>query len=88
MPLIETDLLYSFLNANDVNHKFANNIILQVNSGELAVKFSSVSLIELQLIYKSKNIEYEFELDLVELQRIKNIEWAQLDTISSLTAIH
>ena len=88
MPLIETDLLYSFLNANDINHKFANNIILQVNSGELAVKFSSVSLIELQLIYKSKKIEYEFELDLVELQRIKNIEWALLDTISSLTAIH
>jgi len=88
MPLIETDLLYSFLNANDINHKFANNIILQVNSGELVVKFSSVSLIELQLIYKSKNIEYEFELDLVEFQRIKNIEWALLDTISSLTAIH
>ncbi len=88
MPLIETDLLYSFLNANDINHTFANNIILQVNSGDLAVKFSSVSLIELQLIYKSKNIEYEFELDLVELQRIKNIEWALLDTISSLTAIY
>lgn len=88
MPLIETDLLYSFLNANDINHTFANNIILQVNSGDLAVKFSSVSLIELQLIYKSKKIEYEFELDLVELQRIKNIEWALLDTISSLTAIH
>ncbi len=88
MPLIETDLLYSFLNANDINHKFANNIMLQVNSGELVVKFSSVSLIELQLIYKSKKIEYEFELDLVELQRIKNIEWALLDTISSLTAIY
>jgi len=88
MPLIETDLLYSLLNANDINHKFAHNVILQVNSGELAVKFSSVSLIELQLIYKSKKIEYEFELDLVELQRIKNIEWALLDTISSLTAIH
>ncbi|MBY8985042.1 MAG: PIN domain-containing protein [Candidatus Lokiarchaeota archaeon] len=88
MPLIETDLLYSFLNANDINHKFANNIILRVHNSELEVKFSSVSLIELQLIYKSKNIEYEFELDLVELQRIKNIEWALLDTISSLTAIH
>ena len=88
MPLIETDLLYSFLNANDINHKFANNIILRVHNSELEVKFSSVSLVELQLIYKLKNIEYEFELDLVELQRIKNIEWALLDTISSLTAIH
>ena len=88
MPLIETDTLYSFLNANDANHKFAEIIILRVNNGDLDVKFSSVSLIELQLIYKSKGIEYEFELDLVELQRIKNIEWTLLDTISSLTAIH
>ena len=88
MPLIETDTLYSFLNANDINHKFAETIILRVNNGELNVKFSSVSLIELQLIYKSKGIEYEFELDLVELQRIRNIEWALLDAISSLTAIH
>ena len=88
MPLIETDTLYSFLNANDINHKFAETIILRVNNGELNVKFSSVLLIELQLIYKSKGIECEFELDLVELQRIKNIEWALLDAISSLTAIH
>ena len=88
MPLIETDLLYSFLNANDVNNKFATNAILRVNSGELEVKFSSVSLIELQLIYKSRNIEFEFELDLAELQRIKNVEWALLDPISALTAIH
>ena len=88
MPLIETDTLYAFLNANDVNHKFANNILVQVNNGELEAIFSSVSLIELQLIYKSKNIEYDFEFDLVELQRIKNLIWAPLDAISSLTAIH
>lgn len=88
MPLIETDLLYSFLNANDINHQFANNVILRVNSGDLEVKFSSVSLIELQLIYKSRNIEFEFELDLAEFQRIKNVEWAVLDPISALTAIH
>jgi len=82
------DLLYSFLNANDITDTFLNNIISRVNNGKRAVKFSSVSLIELKLIIKSKKIEYEFELDLVELQRIKNIEWVLLDTISSLTAIH
>ena len=82
------DLLYSFLNANDITDTFVNSIISRVNNGKLAVKFSSVSLIELKLIIKSKKIEYEFELDLVELQRIKNIEWVLLDTISSLTAIH
>ncbi len=88
MPLIETDTLYAFLNRNDAYHKFANNIMTKINKGEFEVKFSSVSLIELQLIYKSKEIEYEFEADLVELQRIKNIDWAPLDTTGSLTAIY
>ncbi len=63
-------------------------LITKINKGEFEAKFSSVSLIELQLIYKSKEIEYEFEADLVELQRIKNIGWAPIDTASSLTAIY
>ncbi|KKK45700.1 hypothetical protein LCGC14_0887470 [marine sediment metagenome] len=88
MPLIETDTLYAFLNRNDAYHKFANNIMIKINKGEFEAKFSSVSLIELQLIYKSKEIEYEFESDLVELQRIKNIDWAPLDTSGSLTAMY
>jgi predicted nucleic acid-binding protein len=62
--------------------------MIKINKGEFEAKFSSVSLIELQLIYKSKEIEYEFEADLVELQRIKNIDWVPLDTTGSLTAIY
>ena len=88
MPLVETYTLYAFLNRNDIYHKFANNFMSKMNKGEFEAKFSSVSLIEIQLIYKSKEIEYEFEADLVELQRIKNIEWAPLNTASSLTAIY
>ena len=88
MPLVETDTLYAFLNRNDIYHKFANNFMTKINKGEFEAKFSSVSLIEIQLIYKSKEIEYEFEADLVEFQRIKNIEWAPLNTASCLTAIY
>ena len=88
MPLIETDIIYAFLNKNDFYHDNANRIIKLINAGELDVKISSISLIELQLIYKSKEIEYEFEMDLIDLQRINNIVWAPLDVASSLTAIH
>ena len=88
MPLIETDTIYAFLNKNDIYHKYAYNIINKINEGVLNVKISSACLIELQLIYKSKEIEYEFETDLIELQRINNIDWATLDVSSSLTAIH
>ena len=88
MPLIETDTIYAFFNKNDPYHEFADTIFNMINNGELTVKISSVSLIEMQLIYKSKEIEYEFEMDLIDLQRINNIDWAPLDVASSLTAIH
>jgi len=88
MPLIETDTIYAFLNKNDIYHDYANIIFNMINNSELGVKISSVSLIELQLIYKSKEIEYDFELDLIDLQRINNIVWAPLDVSSTLTAIH
>jgi len=88
MPLIETDTIYAFLNKKDNYHKYAYNIINQINEGILNVKISSACLIELQLVYKSKEIEYEFETDIIELQRINNVEWTILDVSSSLTAIH
>ena len=88
MPLIETDTIYSFLNKNDPYHEFADTIFNMINDGKLTVKISSVSLIEMQLIYKSKEIEYEFEMDIIDLQRINNIDWAPLNVTSSLTAIY
>ncbi len=88
MPLIETDTIVAFINNNDPYHKNAKEIIKRVSKGELNVKTSSVSLIELQLIYKSKQIEYEFEMDLVELQSIKNMEWAPINVESCLSAMY
>lgn len=88
MPLIETDTIYAFINKNDIYHTYAYNIMNKINDELLNAKFSSVCLIELQLIYKSKEIEYEFETDIIELQRINNIDWVNLDVSSSLTAIH
>ena len=88
MPLIETDTIVAFLNNNDPYHKNAKEIIKRVSKGELNVKVSSVSLIELQLIYKSKQIEYEFEMDLLELQSIKNMEWASINVESCLSAMY
>ena len=63
-------------------------IFNRINEGKLDAKFSSVSLIEIQLIYKSKEIEYEFEKDLREFNGIKNLEWAPLNVESCLSAFY
>lgn len=88
MPLIETDTIIGFLNKGDIFHEESNEIFEKISNGELDAEISSVSLIELQLIYKSKKIEYQFEFDLAEFQAIKNLKWAPLTVVSSLTAIN
>lgn len=88
MPLIETDTIIGFLNKGDIFHEESNEIFEKISNGELDAEISSVSLIELQLVYKSKKIEYQFEFDLAEFQAIKNLKWAPLTVVSSLTAIN
>jgi len=88
VPLIETDTIISFLNKQDRLHEEASLVFEKINKGEIEVSISSVSLIELQLIYKSKQIEFQFEFDLAEFQAIKNLKWAPLNVESSLTAIN
>ena len=88
MPLIETDTIIAFLNKRDNFHEEANLIFKAINSADLNIKISSVSLIEVQLIYKSKQIEFQFEFDLAEFQSIENLDWAPLDVESSLTALY
>jgi predicted nucleic acid-binding protein len=88
MPLIETDTKIGFINKNDRFHKEASYIFKKISQGELDLSISSVSLIELQLIYKSKNIEFQFSFDLAEFQSIRNLKWAPLSVESSLTALN
>lgn len=88
MPLIESDTIVAFLNDKDPFHNNAKEIFKRINSGKLNAKISSVSLIELQLIYKSKQIEYQFEKDLIEFQSIKNLEWASLSIEGCLSAFY
>ncbi|MFO8018030.1 MAG: PIN domain-containing protein [Promethearchaeia archaeon] len=88
MPLIETDTIIGFLNKRDRFHKEASLIFKKINQGELEAHISSVSLIELQFIYKSKNIEFQFGFDLAEFQAIKNLKWALFDVQCSLTALN
>lgn len=87
MPLVETDTIYAFLNKKDKYHKCASYIFKKINEGVFNAKFSIISLIELKYIYKNYNIENEFEIDIGNLQGIKNIEFALLNIENFLTAL-
>ena len=87
MPLIETDTIYAFLNSKDKYHENASLLLKNISEGKFIAFFSSVSLIELNYIYKTHKIEQELEIDLANLQAIKNIKWANINIRTFLTAL-
>ena len=87
LPLIETDTIFAFINKKDKYHTNAFNLIKKINNGFFQADFSSISLIELNFIYKKFHLENEFEIDLGNLQGIKNIKWAPLNIRNFLTAL-
>jgi len=57
MPLLENDVIFAYLNEYDPNHNIAERIFQKLQNGEIDVEISSVSLIEMELIYRSEKME-------------------------------
>jgi hypothetical protein len=57
MPLLENDVIFAFLNEYDPNHTVAEEVFRKMRVGELTVEVSSVSLVEMELIYRSEGFE-------------------------------
>jgi len=55
MPLMETDVLYAYLNKADKSHDIAVEIFKKIGEGEIksVPKISGLSLIELEILLKS-----------------------------------
>ena len=87
MPLVETETIFAFLNKKDKYHKYGSYIFKKIDEGIINVKLSIISLIELNYVYKKHGIENEFEIDIGNLQGIRNIDWAPLNIKSFLTAL-
>ena len=72
MPLIETDMIFAFLNANDSHHEAAGKLFSQIESG-YEVGLPTSALIEMELIYKSNNREDDLASHIANLVAIPNI---------------
>jgi len=86
MPLIELDVLWAFINRSDRHHEIASGVI------ELAVTdesyyLSSVALIEMSLIYRSRSLESELEEDLRLLLSIFNGRTTRLTPLEAMRSV-
>ena len=85
MPLIELDVLLAFINRSDKHHEVASRVIEAAISDE-SYYLSSVALIEMSLIYRSRSMESELEEDLRLLLSIFNGRTTQLTPLEVMRA--
>ncbi len=85
MPLIELDVLLVFINRSDKHHEVASRVIEAAISDE-SYYLSSVALIEMSLIYRSRSMESELEEDLRLLLSIFNGRTTQLTPLEVMRA--
>jgi len=78
MPLLENDVIFAFLNEYDPNHTVAEKIFQKIRSGDVRVVISSVSLIEMELIYKSERMEDKLLKGLAAIAALPNVEYVAL----------
>jgi predicted nucleic acid-binding protein len=88
MPLIENDVIFAYLNREDPNHNIAKRIFHKLKSGEIAVEISSVSLIEMELIYRSEKMEDRLLRDLAALAALPNARYIPLTPDIAVTSVY
>jgi len=78
MPLLENDVIFAFLNEYDPNHTVAEKVFQKIRSGEAMVEISSVSLLEMELIYRSEGMEDKLLKDLAAIAALPNVKYIAL----------
>jgi len=88
MPLLENDVIFAFLNEYDPNHTIAEKIFQKLRSGEVTVEISSVSLVEMELIYRSEGVEDKLLEDLAAIAALPNVEYIALKPDVAVASVY
>ncbi len=86
MPLLETDLIFAYLNKEDQHHKTASKLFNKIKEGA-PVNISPLTLIELELIYKSNNLTKHLTPHVTALTTLPNTIYTPLNPGIILTVI-
>jgi len=88
MPLLENDVIFAFLNELDSNHRIAEKIFLKIQKGEASVEISSVSLLEMELIYRSEGMEARLLGDLAAMAALPNVKYVALTPDVAVASVY
>ena len=85
MTLLETDLIFAYLNEKDRYHEASTRIFDKIKKGS-EVSISTLSLVELELLYKSSGYQDQIQSHLAILSSLPNIEYSPLSVDIILTS--
>ncbi|MBS7652229.1 MAG: type II toxin-antitoxin system VapC family toxin [Candidatus Bathyarchaeia archaeon] len=88
MPLLENDVIFAYLNEYDPNHTIAERIFQKLQNGEISVEISSVSLIEMELIYRSEKMEDRLLKDLAAIAALPNVKYIALTPDVAVASVY
>jgi len=88
MPLLENDTIFAYLNEYDRNHAIAERIFQKLENGEIKVEISSVSLIEMELIYRSEKMEDKLLKDLAAVAALPNVKYVALTPDVAVASVY
>ncbi|MDG7016435.1 MAG: type II toxin-antitoxin system VapC family toxin [Nitrososphaerota archaeon] len=88
MALLENDALFAFLNKGDPHHAVARRVFAKLESGGLAADMSSVSLIEMELVYMSEGLEGRLLEDLSAVAALPNVKYAALTPDVAVASVY
>jgi len=88
MPLLENDVIFAYLNEYDSNHEIAERIFQKLHNGEISVEISSVSLIEMELIYRSEKMENKLLKDLAAIAALPHVKYIALTPDVAVASVY
>ena len=88
MPLLENDIIFAYLNECDSNHAIAERVFQKLPDGEISVEISSVSLIEMELIYRSEKMENKLLRDLAAIAALPHVKYVALTPDVAVASVY
>lgn len=88
MPLLENDVIFAYINEYDSNHEIAERIFQKLQRGEIDLEISSVSLIEVELIYRSERMEDKLLKDLAAIAALPYIKYITLTPDIAVASVY
>lgn len=88
MPIVENDVIFAYLNSNDKNHQIAKRIFDAIRNAKLHVSLSSISLVEMELIYRSERREDILLEHLSALASLPNVSYMPFTPEEALTSVY